>query len=69
MLKQIPHALGHDTDPEGSVTFAQPDGENTMSSLQAMFGDFTAGAIVVSLSCLAILILWERVLAPRAAIA
>lgn len=68
VLKQIPHALGHDTDPEGSVSFAQPDGENTMSSLQAMLGDFTAGAIVVSLSCLAILILWERVLAPRARI-
>ena len=65
VLKQIPHAVGHDTDPEGSVAFAQPDGENTLSSLGAMVGDLSPGAIAVSLACLAILIVWERFLTPR----
>ncbi len=25
ILKQIPHLLGHDTDPEGEMSFSQPD--------------------------------------------
>ena len=30
ILKQIPHLLGHDTDPEGDMAFVQPDHENTL---------------------------------------
>ena len=33
ILKQIPHVLGHDTDPEGEMSFSQPDHENTLSEL------------------------------------
>ena len=33
ILKQIPHVLGHDTDPEGEMAFQQPDHENTFSEL------------------------------------
>lgn len=33
ILKQIPHAVGHDTDPEGDLGFLQPDGRNTLSEL------------------------------------
>lgn len=58
-LKQIPHALGHDSDPEGDFSFQQPDGDTTLSSLSSMLGDFTPAAIVISVTCLAILILWE----------
>ncbi|MEM7306621.1 MAG: SulP family inorganic anion transporter [Planctomycetota bacterium] len=68
VLKQIPHAVGHDSDPEGDLAFQQPDGETTLSSLGAMFDDLTPAAIVISISCLAILILWEAVLAKRARI-
>jgi MFS superfamily sulfate permease-like transporter len=31
ILKQIPHALGVDNDPEGDLAFEQVDGENTLS--------------------------------------
>ncbi|MBC7822008.1 MAG: SulP family inorganic anion transporter, partial [Planctomycetaceae bacterium] len=31
ILKQIPHVLGHDTDPEGEMSFSQPDHENTLT--------------------------------------
>ncbi len=65
VLKQIPHALGHDSDPEGDFSFAQPDGETTLSSLTEMLGDLSASAILVSSACLAILILWETVLSRR----
>lgn len=72
-LKQIPHALGHDTDPEGDLSFAQdkvdsPGDENTLTTLLSTFDDFTLGAIIVSSVALAILILWEVVLTKRAKI-
>lgn len=60
ILKQIPHALGHDTDPEGEMSFMQPDGENTFSELFTALGDLSLGAIIISVVSLAILILWER---------
>ena len=33
ILKQIPHVLGHDPDPEGDMSFEQPDHENTFTEL------------------------------------
>lgn len=65
VLKQIPHAFGHDTDYEGDLGFQQPDGETTFSSLNAMLGDLSPSATVVSMTCLALLILWDVVLKKR----
>ena len=60
VLKQIPHAFGYDKDYEGSVTFAQPDGHNTLSELYYMLGAISPGALIIAAVCLSILILWER---------
>jgi len=60
VLKQIPHAFGYDQDPEGSMTFAQPDQHNTLSELYYMFDGITPGALVVAVVSLFLLILWER---------
>ena len=68
ILKQIPHAFGHDSDPEGDMAFHQPDGETTFSSIAAMLGDFQMGAIVITIISMAILIFWETVLVKRAKI-
>ena len=59
-LKQIPHALGYDKDPEGDWEFFQVDGENTFSELLNSLNFISPGAIVIALVSLAILILWER---------
>ncbi|MDG2303749.1 MAG: SulP family inorganic anion transporter [Candidatus Binatia bacterium] len=59
VLKQIPHAFGHDSDPEGDFGFVQPDGQTTLSTLSATFGDFEPSAILVSITALLILLLWE----------
>lgn len=59
ILKQIPHALGHDSDPEGDLAFAQPDGDTTISAFSSMLGDFEPSAILISATALAILLLWE----------
>ena len=53
--------LGHDTDPEGEMSFAQPDNENTFSELlTVLLGDIHIGAAVVGVASIALLLLWDR---------
>ena len=59
-LKQLPHAVGYDADPEGDLEFIQPDGENTFSELITMMDYIQQGALVIFIISMAILILWER---------
>jgi len=61
MLKQLPHLVGHDADPEGDMAFLQPDHETTFSELGAMLSDLHAGSIVVGIAGLVILVAWARV--------
>ncbi|MDA0934850.1 MAG: SulP family inorganic anion transporter, partial [Planctomycetota bacterium] len=61
ILKQIPHLLGHDTDPDGEMSFVQPDKENTFTELWAALGDLHVGAMVVGLASLGLLLLWDRI--------
>lgn len=58
-LKQIPHAVGFDKDYEGDLSFVQEDGHNTFTELAYMLDAISPGAIIVSVSCLLLLILWE----------
>lgn len=60
VLKQIPHLVGHDPDPEGDMSFFQPDLQTTFSELIRMFGDFQLGASVVGFTSIALLILWDN---------
>ncbi len=62
ILKQIPHVLGHDTDPEGEMSFSQPDQENTFTEiLTVLLGDIHIGAAVIGMTSIAILVFWERI--------
>ncbi|QBQ55424.1 bifunctional SulP family inorganic anion transporter/carbonic anhydrase [Nitrosococcus wardiae] len=61
ILKQIPHVFGHDTDPEGEMSFLQPDQETTFSALIEMFFDLHPGAMVIGLLSVALLVLWDRI--------
>lgn len=58
ILKQIPHLVGHDPDPEGDMSFFQPDFETTFSELLSIFGDFHLGASMIGLLSLVLLVLW-----------
>jgi carbonic anhydrase/SulP family sulfate permease len=60
ILKQIPHLVGHDPDPEGDMSFVQPDFETTLSELIRMFGDFQLGAAVIGVVSIALLVLWDN---------
>lgn len=64
ILKQIPHLLGHDTDPDGDMAFLQPDRRTTLTELTSLFeGDVHLGAATVGLLTLAAIIAlqyWSR---------
>ncbi|MCP5557256.1 MAG: bifunctional SulP family inorganic anion transporter/carbonic anhydrase [Verrucomicrobiaceae bacterium] len=60
ILKQIPHVVGHDPDPEGEMSFIQADHENTFTEIGRTLFDIHPGAALVGAISLLILILWER---------
>lgn len=60
ILKQLPHAIGYDKDPEGDENFFQVDGENTFSEILNGLNHVTWSAVVIALISLAILLIWER---------
>jgi MFS superfamily sulfate permease-like transporter len=60
VLKQIPHLVGHDSDPEGEEDFVQVDHENTFSELMSTVSDLHAGAALVGLLSVVLLVGWKR---------
>ncbi|MBI2825253.1 MAG: bifunctional SulP family inorganic anion transporter/carbonic anhydrase [Planctomycetia bacterium] len=60
ILKQIPHVLGHDTDPEGDMGFQQPDHETTFSEFGQLLGDLHPGAATIGLLSILLLVVWQR---------
>jgi MFS superfamily sulfate permease-like transporter len=60
-FKQIPHAIGYDTDFEGDEAFLQSDGENTFSELFKIFDYIQIGSLIITVVSLAILISWTKV--------
>ncbi|UVT14380.1 MAG: bifunctional SulP family inorganic anion transporter/carbonic anhydrase [Nitrospira sp.] len=60
VLKQIPHLVGHDPNPEGEMAFFQPNLETTFTELFRMFGDFQWGSAMIGLGSIALLVLWDK---------
>lgn len=60
IMKQIPHLVGYDFDPEGDFEFNQADGHNTFSDLFYMFNYITPGAVIIGLLSIVILIITEK---------
>lgn len=60
ILKQIPHALGYDSDAEGDLNFWQPDGNNTFGALLEPLSHIHLGAAIIALVGIAILVLWDK---------
>ena len=60
ILKQIPHVLGHDPDPEGEMAFQQLDDETTFSELARTIGDLHPGAAAIGLLSIVVLFVWGK---------
>lgn len=66
ILKQIPHALGYDKDYEGDMGFFQFfDHENTFTEILKALYSYSEGAIIISVFCLTILVVWENIVVKR----
>jgi len=61
ILKQLPHAVGYDSDFEGDESFMQIDGSNTFSNLLNAFDYIQPGSILITAISLVILIAWDKV--------
>lgn len=59
ILKQIPHAFGYDKDFEGDLAFQQADGYNTFTEIGQALQFVTPSAVIITLVCLGILLIWE----------
>ena len=60
IIKQIPHFFGYDKDPEGDMSFIQPDGHNSFSELIVMLDGITPGAVVIGIVSVLLLIIAEK---------
>lgn len=61
ILKQIPHLVGHDPDPEGDWSFFQPDQQNTFTEIIDTLFDLQPGALVIGFTSLLALMAWDRI--------
>ncbi len=60
ILKQIPHAVGFDSESEGIFEFTTADGINTFGRVwDSLTGSVTPGAILIALVSLAFLFWWD----------
>jgi len=60
ILKQIPHALGRDKDFEGDLSFIAANGSNTFTDVISGVMSASAGAVVISVLSVLVLILWDQ---------
>ncbi|HSC53870.1 MAG TPA: SulP family inorganic anion transporter [Phnomibacter sp.] len=59
ILKQIPHFVGYDADPEGDQAFIQVDHENTFSELFNAINHISPGAVITAVISTCILLAYE----------
>ena len=60
ILKQLPHLVGYDADPEGDETFAQANNENTFSAVANALKYITPVAVLIGAAGLVFQIFWEK---------
>lgn len=65
ILKQLPHLVGYDADPEGDTAFAQADNENTFSAVAKAFNYITPVAVLIGALGLLFQIFWEKMTANK----
>lgn len=61
IMKQIPHLFGDDNDPEGDMSYEQPDSENTFTEIWTLVTDgIHYGAATIGIASLLLLVIWNR---------
>lgn len=57
-IKELPHFVGYDKDPEGDMNFIQVDGHDTFGELRLAMENVHWGATIVAVISLIILVVW-----------
>jgi MFS superfamily sulfate permease-like transporter len=65
ILKQFPHAIGHDADYMGDESFNEQDGGNTFSTFFGSLRFLHPGAVFISLAGMFIMLSWEKAAARK----
>jgi MFS superfamily sulfate permease-like transporter len=60
ILKQLPHALGVDTDFFGDEGFFQQDHENTFSAIVTAVNHLSVAALAISILSIVVLVVWPK---------
>lgn len=60
VLKQLPHAVGYDSDFEGDMAFVESTGSTTLSSIGESLQQIQPGAVIVAVVGVLIMLLWPR---------
>jgi carbonic anhydrase len=60
ILKQIPHAIGYDSNQADETSFIQADGDNTFSAILHALDAITPGALIIALVSMLILVYWDK---------
>jgi MFS superfamily sulfate permease-like transporter len=60
ILKQLPHALGVDSDFFGDEGFFQQDHENTFTAISSAVTHLSIAALAISVLSIAVLIIWPK---------
>lgn len=68
ILKQIPHFFGYDADWIGDDSFVEGSGSNTFQTLFDTLDFISPGATLIGFIGLAMMLLWDKVLAKKARI-
>jgi MFS superfamily sulfate permease-like transporter len=59
IMKQIPHLVGYDVDPEGDLDFERSGGRNTLSDLYEMVDNISPGPVIAGGLSIMILLIAE----------
>jgi MFS superfamily sulfate permease-like transporter len=59
VMKQIPHAIGYDSTTEDDLSFLEESGQAEISVIEQAINSISPGAILLSATCILILLLWE----------
>lgn len=65
ILKQFPHLIGYDADPEGDESFVQPNSETTFSGITSALRYITPVAVLIGVTGLVFQIVWEKFTAKK----
>ena len=60
ILKQFPHLIGYDADPEGDESFLQVNNENTFSAISNSLRFITPVAVLIGVLGLVFHFIWEK---------